>query len=190
MIDLSRLMLVVLITAELIILSSLDLFSCHLSSIPEVMINTEVWVPSDYQYYNWVDSQLVDKAGVISTHGRWDAKWDHARIPFWEGCKTKQKSVSLTVSKPWPSEIPVGHLNLLSLEEPSGNWVHMACTLCTTRINSVECMRVCVCVWGGRGEEVGIKGKGGGLGRKETVAPFPFSLLYSPPLPLPWPAMT
>ena len=148
------------------------------------MINTEVWVPSDYQYYNWVDSQLVDKAGIISTHGRWDAKLDHARIPFWEGCKTKQKSFSLTDSKPWPSKIPVGHLNLLSLEEPSGNWVHLACTLCTTRINSVECMRVCVCVWGGgggwRGEWVGIKGKGGGLGRKETVAPFRFSLLYSP----------
>ena len=87
-------------------------------------------------------------------------------------------------SKPWPSKIPVGHLNLLSLEERSGNWVHMACTLCTARINSVECMRVCVCVWGG-GEGVGIKGKGGGLGRKETVAPFPFSLLYSPPPPSP-----
>ena len=148
------------------------------------MINTEVWVPSDYQYYNWVDSQLVDKAGIISTHGRWDAKLDNARIPFWEGCKTKQKSFSLTDSKPWPSKIPVGHLNLLSLEEPSGNWVHLACTLGTTRINSVECMRVCVCVCGGgggwRGEWVGIKGNGGGLGRKETVAPFRFSLLYSP----------
>ena len=75
-------MLVVLITAELIILSSLDLFSCHLSSIPEVMINTEVWVPSDYQYYNWVDCQLVDKAGIISTHGRSDAKLDHASHTF------------------------------------------------------------------------------------------------------------
>ena len=38
----------------------------------------------------------------------------------------------------------------------------------------------CVCVWGGRGEGVGIKGKEGGLGRKETVASLPFSLLYSP----------
>ncbi|CAH3138826.1 unnamed protein product [Porites lobata] len=63
--------------------------NCHLSSIPEVMINTEVWVPSDYQYYNWVDSQLVDKAGIISTHGRFgwyipteleEQLWNDSRI--------------------------------------------------------------------------------------------------------------
>ena len=186
MIDLSRLMLVVLITAELT--SSLLDFSWLLQLSPKQHSRS-------YDQYGSVGAiwlsilqlgrQSVGRQGwnyLYSWKVRCKILLDHARIPFWEGCKTKQKSFSLTDSKPWASKIPVGHLNLLSLEEPLGNWVHLACTLCTTRINSVECMRVCVCVGGGggRGEWVGIKGKGGGLGRKETVAPFRFSLLYSP----------
>ena len=47
------------------------IFSCHLSVVPDVMINTEVWVPSGYQYNDWLDSRLVDDAGTISSHGRY-----------------------------------------------------------------------------------------------------------------------
>jgi hypothetical protein len=43
---------------------------CHSSAVPDVMINTEVWVPPGYQYNKWIENQLVDDAGTISTHGR------------------------------------------------------------------------------------------------------------------------
>ena len=47
------------------------MFSCQSSVVPDVMINTEVWIPPGYQYSNWVDSQLVDEAGTVSPHGRY-----------------------------------------------------------------------------------------------------------------------
>jgi len=51
----------------------LFMFSCHSNVVPDVMINTEVWVPPGYKYDNWIDSQLVSDAGTISSHGRY--KW-------------------------------------------------------------------------------------------------------------------
>lgn len=63
--------------------------SCHSGSVPDVMINTEVWIPSGYQYNNWVDSQLVDEAGTITSHGRFgwylptslvESLWNDSRI--------------------------------------------------------------------------------------------------------------
>ena len=52
--------------------SSLFMFTsgCHSSAVPDVMINTEVWVPPGYQYNKWIENQLVDDAGTITTHGR------------------------------------------------------------------------------------------------------------------------
>ena len=48
-------------------------FRCSSSAVPDVMINTEVWVPSTHSYQsdNWIDSQLVHGAGTISSHGRY-----------------------------------------------------------------------------------------------------------------------
>ena len=43
---------------------------CHSSAVPDVMINTEVWVPPGYQYNKWIEHRLVDDAGTITTHGR------------------------------------------------------------------------------------------------------------------------
>lgn len=43
---------------------------CHSSAVPDVMINTEVWVPPGYQYNIWIEHGLVDDAGTITTHGR------------------------------------------------------------------------------------------------------------------------
>ena len=48
-------------------------FRCSSSAAPDVMINTEVWVPSAFadQYNNWIQHHLVDEAGTISSHGRY-----------------------------------------------------------------------------------------------------------------------
>lgn len=47
-------------------------FRCFSSAAPDVMINTEVWVPSAFadQYSNWIEHHLVDEVGTISSHGR------------------------------------------------------------------------------------------------------------------------
>ncbi|XP_078367736.1 uncharacterized protein LOC144651661 isoform X1 [Oculina patagonica] len=63
--------------------------SCQTSVVPDVMINTEVWVPPGYQYDKWVDNRLVDEAGTITDHGRFgwylptsfvESLWNDSRI--------------------------------------------------------------------------------------------------------------
>ncbi|XP_068721735.1 uncharacterized protein [Montipora capricornis] len=53
-------------------LSKCGSYRCSSSAVPDVMINTEVWVPSTHSYQSdkWIDSQLVHGAGTISSHGR------------------------------------------------------------------------------------------------------------------------
>ena len=43
---------------------------CHSSGVPDVMINTEVWVLPGYQYDKWIENRSVDDAGTITSHGR------------------------------------------------------------------------------------------------------------------------
>lgn len=63
--------------------------SCDASDVPDVMINTEIWVPPGYQYGKWLDKKLVNEIGTISTHGRFgwylptsfvEGLWNDSRI--------------------------------------------------------------------------------------------------------------
>ena len=57
-----------------LVTESFSLSTCRCSStsskIPEVMINTEVWIPAEYQYQDWLETGCVANIGPISEHGR------------------------------------------------------------------------------------------------------------------------
>lgn len=39
-------------------------------NVPPLMVDTEVWVPTDFLYKEWIDKKLVLDAGEIAEYGR------------------------------------------------------------------------------------------------------------------------
>ena len=95
-------------------------FRCSSSAVPDVMINTEVWVPSTHSYQsdNWIDSQLVHGAGTISSHGRYQLT-----VALYLSLRDAWKIHDF--HRIWTCDlaIPVGRSNQLSYEATDvGSW--------------------------------------------------------------------